>query len=443
MGLPATTGTPATATGGFLNYFKRHPIGFWFIFWGELAERCSYYGMRALVIAYMTTILHFQDEDAADVYFNFKAACYLTPLLGGFIADNYLGKYWTIVIFSVPYIIGHIFLGIESPMWLYLGLAFLAFGTGIIKPNISTLMGLTYDQKRPGDKQLRTDAFYMFYFAINLGSVVSVAILPVVAAKVNYFVAFLVPAILMALALVFFASGKPYYAVEKIERKRLSPEERAERWQVLGRLVGIFSLISLWWYVYDQNDTQWYFFARDHMTLFVTPGWEVLPNQIQAINPFLILVLVPTINLFFKWIDPTGRRFPSTTKILIGFLLMAVAEGLMAVAGLLASGDAKVTVYWMLAAFFILTTSEVLVSTIGLELAFTAAPDTMKSFVTALFLLTVFGGNLINGRLKNLYFTMGPTAFFAAMAGLMVVSAIVFVPIARRFTRREEAAAVV
>ncbi len=96
----------------------------------------------------------------------FMAACYLLPLLGGFVADNFFGKYRTIVYFSVPYIIGQVILGISAlhnETCLYLSLGLLAMGSGVIKPNISTLMGLTYDQRRPGKSKLRSDAFAMFY----------------------------------------------------------------------------------------------------------------------------------------------------------------------------------------------------------------------------------------------------------------------------------------
>src|SRR5437764_4674033 len=144
MGVNDSTTTAATP-GGLLGYFSRHPKGFWFIFWGEFAERCSYYGMRALLVIYMTSILKFEKDYALSVYFIFKATCYLMPLVGGFIADRYLGKYWTIVGFAVPYVIGQVLLAVPDPVWLYVGMAILACGTGVIKPNISTLMGLTYD----------------------------------------------------------------------------------------------------------------------------------------------------------------------------------------------------------------------------------------------------------------------------------------------------------
>src|SRR5438132_12569336 len=97
-------GDPAQASGGILNYFKRHPKGFWFIFWGELAERCSYYGMRAILALYMVERLGFTESNAGLAMSVFIGACYFCPLIGGWVADNCFGKYWTIVGFSIPYL---------------------------------------------------------------------------------------------------------------------------------------------------------------------------------------------------------------------------------------------------------------------------------------------------------------------------------------------------
>ena len=150
---------------------SRHPTGFWFFFWGELAERSSYYGMRAILILYMTEALKIADGRCQHVMSYFIAGCYFLPLLGGYLADNYFGKYWTIVGFSIPYIIGPCHpRDRERPPFLLIALALLAMGSGVIKPNISTLMGMTYDQKRPGQEKLRSDAFAMFYWAINIGA---------------------------------------------------------------------------------------------------------------------------------------------------------------------------------------------------------------------------------------------------------------------------------
>src|SRR5688500_11748180 len=126
--------------GGVWAYLRRHPVGFWFIFWGELAERCAFYGIRALLFVYLTAVLGFPDAYATQVSATFKAGCYLSPLLGGFLADRFLGKYWVIVGFSVPYVFGMLLMGVGTEYAIYGGLALLALGSGAIKPNISTLM---------------------------------------------------------------------------------------------------------------------------------------------------------------------------------------------------------------------------------------------------------------------------------------------------------------
>src|SRR5437660_10264959 len=127
-----------------------HPTGFYFIFFGEFAERCSYYGMRAILPLFLTGVLGFADSKASEVYSYFKSACYFLPLLGGFLADRYFGKYWTIVGFSVFYVAGLFVLTVPQQTALLIALALMAMGSGVIKPNISTRMGMTYDQKRPG-----------------------------------------------------------------------------------------------------------------------------------------------------------------------------------------------------------------------------------------------------------------------------------------------------
>jgi dipeptide/tripeptide permease len=352
LGLPGTGGPVPTG----------HPPAFWFIFWGEFAERCSYYGMRAILPLYLTSALLVPDARMTQIYSLFKSACYFLPLLGGFLADRFFGKYWTIVGFSVPYVLGHFILGIETEFALFVALALLAGGSGVIKPNISTLMGKTYDQKRPGQKALLTSAFLWFYFSINVGATISLWGLPKMrdhfidtylarydlkeeitkaadgteakswfatidgarkaiakeeadelklqARRYAYPLAFQVPAWLMVGALGAFALGKRFYAVETIDHNRVpSPEESRERWQVLGRLFGVFALIVFFWVAYEQNDNLWTLFARDHIAEKYTDpstgrevetcvlrlgSWhdEYAPDGFQFINSLLIIVPV-------------------------------------------------------------------------------------------------------------------------------------------------------
>jgi dipeptide/tripeptide permease len=317
-----------------------HPLGFWFFFWGEFAERCCYYGMRGILLLYMIQILGFEDGKASKMASYFMAACYLLPLVGGYVADNFFGKYRTIVYFSVPYILGQTILGISAlhnETCLYLSLGLLAMGSGVIKPNISTLMGLTYDQKRPGKSKLRSDAFAMFYGAINIGAFISGLCVPAIR---NYFggssrayaIAFLFPAVLMVMAFIVFALGKPFYAVEKIERKVLTPEQKSTRWVLLRRLFGLFLVVTIFWSIFDQSVTTWTLFARDylHLQLF---GLPLSPDQLQAVNPLLIVLFLPPVTLFWHFLADRGLHLRPTGKMLIGFTLTLITMSIVAVSG--------------------------------------------------------------------------------------------------------------
>ena len=434
-----------------------HPAGFYFIFWGEFAERCSYYGMRAILPLYLTGVLAFSDSAAAEYYSYFKSACYLLPLLGGFLADRYFGKYWTIVGFSVPYVLGHFVLGIQNQMALFIALALLAGGSGVIKPNISTLMGMTYDQKRPGQTALRSAAFLWFYFSINVGATLSLLTLPELRTRVAeasgdlgyaYRLAFQFPAWLMVAALIAFAAGKRYYAVEVIDRsKRTTPEERQQQWSVLGTLFGVFGLIVFFWVAYEQNDNLWTFFARDHVDRRLNLGFRVhefSPDGFQFINSLLILVLVPGFGWMWRTIDPTGKRFPPARKIFLGFLFTAAASGVMALAAHEAAVGTKVSAWWMVFGYFVLTIGEIFVYGTGLELSYAAAPASMKGFITACFLLTNTLGNLINSQLSPMYSRdIPPDKFFALTAGIVLAAAVVFFFVGKQLTRKtaEQAAA--
>ena len=322
-----------------------HPLGFWFFFWGEFAERCCYYGMRAILLLYMIQIIGFTDGKASEIMSYFIAACYLLPLVGGYVADNFFGKYRTIVFFSVPYIFGQALLGIASlhnETCLFLSLGLLAMGSGVIKPNISTLMGLTYDQRRPGQTKLRSDAFAMFYGAINIGAALSSFCVPWIRNFYGgdsraYAIAFLFPAGLMVLAFIVFAAGKPFYAVETIHRVRLTPEQWRERITVLSRLFALFLVVTVFWSIFDQSVSTWTLFARDflHLELF---GFPLSPDQVQAVNPVLIVLLLPPITMLWHLLAHWGWNLKPTSKMFIGFSLTAITMAITAWAAFRGAG---------------------------------------------------------------------------------------------------------
>ncbi|HEY4761907.1 MAG TPA: oligopeptide:H+ symporter [Thermoguttaceae bacterium] len=458
--------TPETAVHAEKSSLFDHPLGFWFFFWGEFAERCSYYGMRAILLLYMIDRLNFSAQDANRIMSFFIAGCYLLPLVGGYVADNYLGKYRTIVIFSLPYVIGQLIIGIENRWFLLLALSLLAMGSGVIKPNISTLMGLTYDQQRPGRLKLRSDAFALFYGSINIGAAISSFAVPALRNAFGYQKAFLFPAVLMALALLAFASGKRFYATETIERVRLSAEDRRQRFIILRRIIGLFIVVTFFWSIFDQSASTWTLFARDHLNLNVFDhpegtwqwramalardylhvdlfGYQLAPDQIQGLNPILIVLLLPPITIFWHVLYDIGIKLRPTDKMLIGFILTTITMGIMAVAGYRSAELGRVSVLWEVIPYILITIAEICISVVGLELAFSAAPASMKSFVTACWLLTVFFGNMINSVITPLYdvridwlgITLSPGNYFALFAFIMIPVTLAFVFVSRRFNR--------
>jgi POT family proton-dependent oligopeptide transporter len=457
---------PETASPEGRSSLFAHPIGFWFFFWGEFAERCSYYGMRAILLYYMIDRLGFVKQDANRNMSLFMAGCYLLPLLGGYIADNYLGKYRTIVFFSIPYIIAQAIIGVENRWVLLFALGLLAMGSGVIKPNISTLMGLTYDQQRPGQLKLRSDAFALFYGAINIGAAISGFAMPILRDKYGYQIAFLFPAALMAMALLFFAIGKPFYAKETIQKVKLTPEDRRERFVVFRRIVGLFIVVMFFWCIFDQSATTWTLFAGDHLNLNIFDfaegtwqwncmvfmrdrlnidlfGYKLPPDLIQNLNPVLILILLPPITMLWHLLPRFGLKLRPTDKMLLGFILTSIVMGIMSIAGYRAAEIGKVSVLWEVIPYVLITTAEICISVVGLELAFSAAPVSMKSFVTACWLLMVFLGDMVNSVITPLYDTkiewlglnLTPGNYFGLFTILMILVTITFVIVAKRFNR--------
>ncbi len=333
-----------------------HPTGFWFFFTGEFAERCSYYGMRAILSLYMIEKLGVAKSDAGTYMSLFIAACYFFPLIGGWVADNILGKYWTIVLFSAPYVIAQFLVGIENKYVVVGALTLLAMGSGVIKPNISTLMGLTYDQLRPGQDQLRTSAFNYFYMAINIGAWLSQLTMPILRVNYGYGVAFIFPAVLMIVALIVFAMGKKFYGKEVIERKYVGSKsdqqpdtktvtgvtvryvaqtieerdaERKLKIQTLSSIGALFLTVMFFWAIFDQSASTWIFFADTYMTESFC-GIPLTADQVQSFNALFIILLVPIFVQLFKFLAAKGHPVKATTKMLVGFGLTALSMFIMA-----------------------------------------------------------------------------------------------------------------
>ncbi|MBS2032869.1 MAG: MFS transporter [Deltaproteobacteria bacterium] len=444
-----------------MNWFQRlkqHPAGFKYVFFGELAERSSFYGMRTILALYMTQILGFKENNASLIMTWFIACCYLTPMLGGLIADRWLGRYKTILYFSGPYILGHLILGgWESPYALFSALALLALGSGSIKPNTSTLMGAMYEEQKKD--ALLNEAFSYYYAAINIGSAISTFGLPWVRGAVKTYsmahgvpehealsrgfaVALIVPAALMALAFVFFAIGKKHYPKDNpAEAPAKTPEQRASERATLGRIAGVFGLLIIWWLVYDQSASTWIYFANNHMDLRLWGNTFITADAVQGVNPLMIVFLTPFFN--WMWNAAKARRggvdVPDTQKMFIGFIIVTVCMAIMAVSAY-AVGDHKISVWWLILATLVVTMSELCVSVVGLEFAFKVAAPGTKSFVTACFFLTIFIGDFIGGLMDQaLWGKISDGNFFLIQAVASGVITAAFWVVAKNFERNQAA----
>ncbi len=413
------------------------PPGIPFIVGNEAAERFSYYGMRAILVVYMTQYLmngagepDYMSEEETKGYFHlFVSAVYMTPLLGALLADGFLGKYRTIIGLSLVYCAGHFALAMDDTrIGLLIGQGLIALGAGGIKPCVSAHVG---DQFGRTNQHLLSTVFGWFYCAINLGAFAAMLIIPWLLQHYGSSVAFAVPGMLMAVAALVFWSGRyrfvhiPPGGVGFI-RETFSRTGLA----AVGKLSVIYLFIAMFWALFDQTGSSWVLQAlkMDRMVL----GFEVLPSQIQAANPLLIMLLVP---LFSFWVYPAIERLFELTplrKMAIGMFLMVFAFAIPTWIQMQIDAGLSPGIGWQLLAYLILTSAEVMVSITCLEFSYTQAPKTMKSFVMAFFMMSVAIGNLftsaVNFLIRNEDGTsqLAGAAYFWFFTALMLGTALLF-----------------
>jgi hypothetical protein len=265
------------------------PGGIPYIVGNEAAERFSFYGMRAILVVFMTQYLIgsggltdvMGEEEAKGWFHLFVSAVYVTPLLGALLSDGLLGKYRTIILLSLVYCAGHFALAIDDTRWgLAIGLGLIALGAGGIKPCVSAHVGDQFGQSNRG---LLSRAFAWFYFAINLGAFVSSLATPWLLETWGSSVAFGVPGVLMLIATLTFRAGRHRFVHIPPGGMRFVREAFSSiGLGALGRLCLIYVFVAMFWALFDQTGSSWVLQAQ-HMDRVIL-GLEVLPAQIQAAN---------------------------------------------------------------------------------------------------------------------------------------------------------------
>jgi POT family proton-dependent oligopeptide transporter len=378
--------------------FHGMPSGIPYIIGNETAERFSYYGMKAILAVFMTQYLMMTESKSNEWFHLFGSAVYLTPIFGAFLSDIFLGKYRTILYLSIIYCLGHLVLALnDSENGLFWGLTFIAIGSGGIKPCVSAHVG---DQFREHNKHLINKVFSFFYFAINFGSAVSTLAIPYMLDVFGPQVAFGIPGLLMFLAtFVFWLGRHKFVHIPPFGKDYLKVVFSKEGLSAIGRLMIIYAFIAIFWALYEQTGSTWIFqsqspFLDKEVSLFFF-HFTLLPSQIQAINPLLVMILIP---LFSFLIYPLLERIiplRPLIKISIGMFVTALSYLVVAyIEGRISQGI-HTNVMWQFLAYVILTMAEVMVYATALEFSYTQAPNQMKSTIMGLFLFSVSMGNII------------------------------------------------
>lgn len=389
------------------------PRGIKYIIGNEAAERFSFYGMRTILVVFMTKYLHLMVDGqvgtamngakADETYHLFVSATYIFPVLGSLLSDIFIGKYRTILWLSIVYCIGHLALalmggpGLTPASWLYVGLILVAVGSGGIKPCVSAHVGDQFGKK---NSHMMTRVYQWFYFSINFGSTASTALTPLLLEWYGPHVAFGLPGILMALATLLFWMGRNVFihvpaAGMNFFRETFSRDGVT----ALLKLMVIYGFVSVFWAVFDQTGSSWVRQAGNMDLQFL--WWKFLPSQVQVVNPIFVLILIP---LFQLVVYPAVNKVYTLTplrKITIGFFLTAGSFVFLAVAQEMIDTGTQASVWWQLWAYVALTAGEVMISITGLEFSYTQAPKTMKSVVMALWLASVSLGNFFTSTVNH------------------------------------------
>ena len=421
------------------------PSGIPYIIGNEAAERFSYYGMRAILVVFMTQYLMgadgqldpMTDEEAKGWYHLFGSAVYALPAIGALVSDAWLGKYRTIFFVSIIYCLGHLALALdETRMGLAIGLGLIAIGSGGIKPCVTAHLG---DQFGAKNKHLLSRVISWFYFSINFGSFFATLLTPYLLKEYGPHIAFGLPGFLMFVATFLFWAGRnkfvhiPPKGVDFV-RESFSQDGL----KAVGKLSIIMAFLAPYYALFEQQGSSWILQAKQ-MDLTLPLIGEVLPSQVHAVNPLLVMIFVP---LFEYVLYPFIARFTKVTplrKIGVGFFVVASSFVVCAHVETLIQAGERPTIWWQILAYALMTAGEVLISVTSLEFFYTQAPLAMKSAIMAIKMFAVSLGNLVAAGV-NFAITnpdgstmLDGESYFLFFAGMLIVNGLIFVPVAHAY----------
>ncbi|KJY67397.1 DeoR faimly transcriptional regulator [Vibrio coralliilyticus] len=423
--------------------FFGHPRGLFLLFGTELWERFSYYAMRAILVLYLTDAtldggLGWSTKDALDLYGIYTGLVYITPLIGGWLADNYLGQRRSILIGGALMAVGQFtlampadMLGLDTVHTFYLGLALLIAGNGLFKPNISTMVGDLYQE---GDNR-RDGAFTIFYMGINLGALLAGVIAGSVTDEFGWKSGFIVAGIGMLISLVMQMSlaqswlgdigrepaAKRDLAIKKSSKKEPLTKEEFDRIKVI-LVMSLFTIV--FWAGFEQAGGLMNIYTQQYTDRMIG-GFEVPAAWFQSLNPFFIITLAPLLAVL--WVK-LGKREPnSPVKFALAMFFLALGFLCMVGAVMEQGGDTtvKTSMLWLVGAFFFHTLGELCLSPIGLSLVTKLAPLRLASLMMGAWFGCNAIANYVAGYVGSHVGELGAFAIFSGIAVTAIISGVI------------------
>jgi POT family proton-dependent oligopeptide transporter len=443
---------------------KGHPPGLYLLFATEMWERFSYYGMRGLLMLYLTKAaieggLGFEDGDAGLIYGIYTGLVYLTPIFGGWLADNYLGQRKSITIGGITMALGQFalfFSSQENIGMFYAGLVLLIIGNGFFKPNISTVVGQLYP---PGDSR-KDSAFTIFYMGINLGAFLAPLVCGTLAEDTfavkdaagnitsygfNY--GFLAAGIGMVLGqLMFNLLGQKYLGDLGVEagakqskaEAAVQPPMTKEEKNRLTVIIIMMLFNIFFWAGFEQAGSSISLYTDRYIDRHVDfLDWTIPTSFFQSVNPLFIVLLGPVFTLLWMRLGSRGKEPNTIVKMALGMILLGVGFFFMIGAGVARGGDdapdtAKAGLMWLVGTYLIHTMGELCLSPIGLSMVTKLAPLRLGSLMMGVWFLSSFVANFLSGYLVQFFGKMGAMTIFGLIALIVIALGIVILLLSKK-----------
>lgn len=427
---------------------KGHPKALYLLFFTEMWERFSYYGMRGILILYLTKSyieggLAIDPQEASLIYGFFTGFVYFTPLIGGWLADHFIGQRKAITIGGITMMIGQFVLfGINTHFGLYLGLLLLIIGNGFFKPNISTLVGRLYTEEDPR----RDSAFSIFYMGINLGAFLAPLVIGLFSDNwfavkdeagniitYGYKYGFLVSGIGMLLGQLLFNSmaqkqlndiGK-YPATKEKNSDNTTTELRPVSHADKQRHIVIFILtafVVFFWAGFEQAGSSLSLYTDKYIDREVM-GFLIPTAWFQSVNPLFIVAFAPLFAIF--WTSSLGKRLSTPVKMGLGMILLGIGFFFMLAAVAQRGGDVqdetvKASLMWLVLTYLLHTIGELCLSPVGLSVVTKLSHPKFASLMMGVWLLSSFLANIIGGFVASVVESMGASAIFTIIAAFVI-----------------------